>query len=359
MSKRVLVLLKTLAVGGAEMLTLQSARLWDRETFDYRVAYLGGSNELAGAFAEEGFEPVRLSPSPSANDPRAAIALRRYLKERGINLIHAHLAQPALTAHYARRGLDIKLIATNHSQQLGMRPATRWLARIAWPRADAVIAVGDAVAAETKNENTRTLVNGVEVARFENASRAQLKIPEGAPVVLVLANLREVKRPIETLRVFERACEQNNTDAHLVFAGDGPLRGALEAARGRSPFQEQIHILGVRTDVPGLLARADVVMLLSRSEGLPMSLLESGAAGCALLATKAASIESLIVDGKTGLLAATDNEAASQLERLLSDPDLRKKLGKAAQERVREHYSLAANVRATESLYRELLEGAA
>lgn len=357
MSKRVLVLLKTLAVGGAEMLTLQSARLWDRETFDYRVAYLGGSDELAGAFIEEGFEPVRLSPGRSANDPRAAIALRRYVKEHGISLIHAHLAQPALTAHYARRGLEIKLVATNHSQQLGMRPATRWLARIAWPRADAVIAVGDAVAAETNNENTRTLVNGVEVARFENASRAQLKIPEGALVVLVLANLLEVKRPLETLRVFERAVK--DSDAHLVFAGDGPLRGALEAARGRSPFQEQIHILGVRTDVPGLLTRADVVMLLSRSEGLPMSLLESGAAGCALLATKAASIESLVVDGKTGLLAATDDEAAGQLERLLSDADLRKKLGEAAQARVREDFSLETNVRATEALYCRVLEGAA
>ncbi|MCB0220769.1 MAG: glycosyltransferase family 4 protein [Chrysiogenetes bacterium] len=356
---RVLVLLKTLGVGGAEMLVLQSARLWDSKSFDYRLAYLGGPDELTEKFSDEGIAPIRLSPGASANDPRAALALRRYLRERGVELIHAHLAQPALTAHYARRGLGTRLVATNHCIEASMREATRWIAHAAWPRADAVIAVGDAVAAETKNANTRVLANGVELARFSGAEPAELGVPTEAAVVLVLANLLEVKRPLEILGVFERACGHAGSGAHLVFAGDGPLRTALERAREKSPHRDHIHILGRRNDVPALVTRADVVMLLSRAEGLPMSLLEAAAAGTALLATKVASIGSLIKDGETGLLAGNDEEAAAQLARLLSDRALRERLGKAAQKFVAEHFNLETNVRATEALYREVLGGAA
>lgn len=356
---RVLVLLKTLAVGGAEMLVLQSARLWSREAFDYRLAYLGGSDELAQAFADEGFPPIRFSPGASANDPRAALALRRYLRERGVDLVHAHLAQPALTAHYARRGLGTRLVATNHCDEQAMREATRWIARAAWPRADAVIAVGESVAAETKSPNTRVLVNGVELSRFAEAEPADLGIPNEAIVALVLANVHERKRPLETLRVFENACKSSGQDAHLFYAGDGPLRPALEAAREQSPCKDRIHLLGRRSDIPALVKRADITVLLSRAEGLPMSLLESAAAGTALLATKVASIESLIKNEESGLLADNDEEAAAQLARLLSDKALREKLGKAAQKFVGEHFSLEANVRATEALYREVLEGSA
>lgn len=354
---RVLVLLKTLAVGGAEMLVLQSARLWDRERFDYRLGYLGGSRELEQSFADEGVTTVRFQKY--ANDPRAALSIARYLRENSIDLVHAHLPQPALTAHLARRGTRTRLVVTNHSDAVAMRPAMRTLARLAWPRADAVIAVGESVAADTRVGNCRMIPNGVDVSRFAHAAPAALDLPTGAQVVLVLANLHVRKRPLETLRVFERACGDLGDfgNAHLVYAGDGPLRLALKCEADASPIRERVHLLGERRDVPALVRRADIVLLLSRAEGLPMALLEAAAGGAALIATKVASVEALIHHGETGFLATHDDEAAAHLRTLLHDGDLRARLARNAQALVTKDFSLEANVRATEDLYLEVLGG--
>ena len=349
---RVLVLLKTLAVGGAEMLVLQSARIWNRARFDYRVGCLGGSQELEQSFSGEGMTTVRLCNN--ANDPRAALALRRYLREQDIDLVHAHLAQPTLLTHLARRGLKTRLVASNHCDESAMRPITRQLARLAWPRADAAIAVGESVAVETANPRTRVLLNGVQRSRFESATPAELGVPGDAVVVLLLANLHERKRPIETLRVFERACAEVPA-AHLIVAGTGPLHPQLEAAARASSLQGRIHLLGERRDVPALVRRADVSILLSRAEGLPMSLLESAAGGAALLATKVSSVESFVRHDDTGLLASNDEEAAAHLKALTTDAALRARLAENARALLAREFSLEANVRATEALYEEVL----
>lgn len=356
---RVLVLLKTLGIGGAETLVLNSSRLWDRSQFDYRLGYLGKPADLEPEFRSGGFEPVRFAPSGHANDPFSLWELFRWIRREQIALIHAHLPVPSLWAALAARGTGTKVVATNHSQPEAMRPLTARIARIAWPRADLVIAVGSSLAADSRTaRRTEVVNNGVELDRFVSARPAALDgIPPDATVVLVLGSLIGRKRPLETLSVFERAVEKagSSANAHLVFAGGGELAASLAAARDASPHARRVHLLGLRRDIPALCARADIVLLLSRAEGLPMALLEGGAGGCALVATRVAAVETLVRDGKNGFLVTNDLEAADALSRLLADPALREKMGAASRETVAREFNLQSNVRRIEQLYREVL----
>ncbi len=355
MKRRILVLLKTLGVGGAETLVLGSTRHWDRTEFDYRLGWLGGENSLEPEFKASGIEPLRFSPLGSGNDPLSAAALARYLRRDRIGLVHAHLPVPALAAGLAARFSGVKVVATSHCEPAGMKPFTTLIARAAWPLADAVIAVGENVARTVTGARKITVIeNGVELPPAGIQPVALPGVPNEAPVVLVTGSLAEVKRPLETLRVFERAAD--GTPAHLVFAGDGPLKERLEAARRTSPARDRIHLLGQRRDIQELVKRASVICLLSHNEGLPMSLLEGAAGGLPVLGPASSSAAgTLIENGVTGFAAGTGDEAVRRLRELIENPGLRERLGAAARKRVAERFSLEANVQRTEALYREVL----
>jgi glycosyltransferase involved in cell wall biosynthesis len=137
-----------------------------------------------------------------------------------------------------------------------------------------------------------------------------------------------------------------------AIVGDGPDRTAVAAELGDAG-----ELLGERDDVAEQLARADVFVLSSRSEGLPMAILEAMAAGLPVVATAVGGIPELVADGETGLLVPPgDADAlAEALRRLVADPELRRRLGDAARTRVEERFSLAATRRAHVELYDRLL----
>lgn len=354
---KILVLLKTLGVGGAENLVLRSATLWDRGAFEYELAYLGGPTPLENFFRELGFPPRRLSPSGWADDPRSITVLRKHVASAGVDLIHAHLPVPTLTAILARRGLPVRLVATNHSLPDVLHPVTRTLSPYLWKRTDRAIAVSKHVAQGMRGTNHLEIIaNGVALKSFEVVPAELPGIPKDAPVILVLGSLLANKRPLEALHVFEKALEKEAAlGAHLAFAGTGPLEKALNEARKHSSLKARIHILGERHDVPALVNRASVCMLLSRSEGLPMALLEAAAGGAALLATRVGSIPEIVIEGETGYLVESPADAPARLAVLLAAPETARKMGAAARERVRLKFDLSRNVRRTEAIYEELL----
>ncbi len=359
---RILVLLKTLGVGGAETLVLNSTACWDTARFDYRVGYMGAPHDLEAGFEKRGFPPVPFSPLDRANDPMAGVALGRYLRSEQIDLVHAHLPLPALWAGMAVKGTRTAVVATSHCEPGGMRRATALIAGRAWPLAHAVIAVGAGVARTVKNaRRVKIIQNGIDLRQFDVAPAEITGIPSDAPVVLFLGSLTPVKRPLETLQVFEVAAKLTpKPDAHFLFAGAGPLEAKLRKQSGTSPLKDRLHLLGQRHDVPALVSRADIVCLLSVNEGLPMALLEGAAGQAALIGPKSSSAAGdLIVDNETGYAVDTDPEAAARIAELLKNPALCERLGGNARRRVEERFSLEENVRRTENLYREVLEACA
>jgi glycosyltransferase involved in cell wall biosynthesis len=138
-----------------------------------------------------------------------------------------------------------------------------------------------------------------------------------------------------------------------AIVGDGPERAALEAAAATA----QVELLGERGDVPEQLAASDVFVLSSRSEGMPMSILEAMAAGLPVVASAVGGIPEIVRDGETGLLVPPgDADAlAAALGRLLDDDGLRRRLGAAGRERALDEFDVVRFGDAHVDAYRRAL----
>ncbi|WP_263360068.1 glycosyltransferase family 4 protein [Acidicapsa ligni] len=134
----------------------------------------------------------------------------------------------------------------------------------------------------------------------------------------------------------------------LVLIGDGPERPSLEAQCRQQGIASYVRFLGAMAHQPTLaeVAQADIFVLASFAEGLPVALMEAMALGVPCVSTTIAAIPELILDGQNGLLAPPANPYALRiaLERLASDPDLRHRLGLAARATVEEQYNLSRNL---------------
>jgi colanic acid/amylovoran biosynthesis glycosyltransferase len=137
-------------------------------------------------------------------------------------------------------------------------------------------------------------------------------------------------------------------DLTCTLIGDGPERYALEALSARLGISGQVHFLGAQAHSATLaeVAKADVFVLASFAEGLPVALMEAMALGVPCVSTTIAAIPELIEDGENGLLVSASNVLAlsGALRRLAEDMDLRRKLGQRARVTVEAHYNLARNL---------------
>lgn len=206
----------------------------------------------------------------------------------------------------------------------------------------------------------RLIRGGIDPSRIRSATRANLAsfgIPIDAPTVLWVGRLDPVKGLGVLLDAFARV--RADVDAHLLIAGDGPLREQLESdalARG-SGSGSSVHFLGARDDVPSLLRSVGAFVFPSRTEGLPNALLEAMAAGKAIVTTDVPGCRDLISDGQNGLLVSYGNagELARAIRSVLSDRVLAQRLGERAFRDVDEKWHINATFDAYESIYREVM----
>jgi len=139
--------------------------------------------------------------------------------------------------------------------------------------------------------------------------------------------------------------------SELVIVGDGAEREALEALTKELSLTDHVQFLGQRADVWDQLARLDVFVLPSRSEGMPMALLEAMATALPVVSTAVGGIPEALVDGRNGLLVpAEDPKAlAVAIVRVLGDRSLAERLGQAARSTFEQRYELSRMVEAYEA----------
>jgi CelD/BcsL family acetyltransferase involved in cellulose biosynthesis len=139
---------------------------------------------------------------------------------------------------------------------------------------------------------------------------------------------------------------------------ESPYRKELLSHAARIGLADRVIFTGMRFDVSRLLAQADVSVLCSSSEGLSNTILESMAAGLPVVATDVGGTAEIVDDGQTGLLVRPFQPAsiAGAIVRLLQEPELARRLGRAGREKVERHFTLRRMVSETERLYERLLE---
>jgi glycosyltransferase involved in cell wall biosynthesis len=177
------------------------------------------------------------------------------------------------------------------------------------------------------------------------------------PTIVSVGRLHEPKDFVTLARAL-RALPAEGWRAEIV--GDGPDRPDVERELREGRLTGAVALVGERTDVPRRLAHADVFVLSSRSECMPISVLEAMAAGLPVVASAVGGIPEMVLDGETGILVAPGDDGAlgAALGRLAADPDLRRRMGAAGRRRVEERFDLPGFRDAHLALYqRELATG--
>jgi|SoiMethySBSTD1v2_1073268.scaffolds.fasta_scaffold468637_2 glycosyltransferase involved in cell wall biosynthesis len=281
-------------------------------------------------------------------------------------VVHAHLTEPLscrfalLAAAWA--GVP-SVIAT---LQLFMEPRTARLPRlqhrVVAGAVDRYIAVSQHVRSRLEHylgvpaTRIRVIYNAVAVDRFANCDDApdpRPSRPGKSPIVLTVARLDPQKGHTHLL-------EAAATLPGVVFllAGSGSERAALEGQARRLGIGDRVRFLEHRTDIPELLKTADVFVLPSLYEGLPLTVLEAMAAAKPVVATAVGGTDEAVVDGVTGILVPPADPAAlsAAIRRILDDPDTAARLGAAGRTRVVSTFSTRRMIRATEQVYEELFQ---
>jgi glycosyltransferase involved in cell wall biosynthesis len=371
---RILVLTKTTTMGGAERLLMNALPYLDRKQFDYRFAALDEHGPLAMACRDADF-PLQVLPRPSLLDPRNALALRRWLRRDRVDLVHAHLPLVGALARVATRGLATRLVYTEHNTQECYRAASRWLNAATYGWQHGVVAVSEEVRRSAASaigaratERTAVIPNGVDFAALDREAAKPPAPPlprlrPGVFLMLVPATLAWRKGQdvlLDALARLETRRSHPISPLAVWLAGDGPERAALLSQIAACGLSESVHLLGSRPDVFGLMRLADAVVLPSRHEGHPLALLEAMALDRPAIATAVGGIPEIIDHGRTGLIVPPNDAGAlaAAIERLRSDPGLRRRMGVAAAEVIRTHFDVRGSVAAIEGVYRRCLDPA-
>jgi glycosyltransferase involved in cell wall biosynthesis len=205
--------------------------------------------------------------------------------------------------------------------------------------------------------HTPVIYNGIPTTRFvSNASQDSTKEEKGI-VLLHVGRFAPQKNHLLLVEAFALAVKEYPA-MKLWLVGDGPLKPAVEKIIVEIGLERKVLFLGIRDDVPRLLAASDLFVLSSDYEGVPLSVLEAMAAGKPVVATTVGGVPELVEDGVTGFLVPPrDPKVLAQgILRLAKDADLRQRMGKAAQERALERFDISRTAREYEALYLKLLK---
>jgi glycosyltransferase involved in cell wall biosynthesis len=204
-----------------------------------------------------------------------------------------------------------------------------------------------------------TIVQGIPVTTLaaRRAERPDARRGLGAGpddvVIVTVANFRE-KKDYPTL-LAAAALLDDEPQIRFVAIGQGPLEGALREEHRRLDLGGRFRFLGHHPDPPAVLAGADIFVLTSRHEGLPIALLEAMALGVPPVATRVGGIPTVVTSGHDGILLAPGDPSAvaAALRRLAHDPDDRTALGEAAGRRAAA-FDITTTQRALEAVYDRL-----
>jgi glycosyltransferase involved in cell wall biosynthesis len=186
--------------------------------------------------------------------------------------------------------------------------------------------------------------------------RSELGATDGELLVVTVANLRREKG-YDVLLEAARQVVTRGAAVRFAAVGRGPLAEELDTAHRALGLGERFRFLGERSDARRLVAGADVFVLTSHHEGLPVALMEATSVGVPIVATRVGEIPRVLPDGTDALLVepGRPGAVADALMRLAGDPALRERLGRAARTRSAA-FDVAAATRTVEALYTELVD---
>jgi glycosyltransferase involved in cell wall biosynthesis len=358
-------------IGGAEMQLIHLANGLDGLGHEVTICSIDHASLPPGMLAP-GVRSIELHASDRYR--RAAAVPRLTRLARRADVVQCTMWDPSLwgrlAAIAARRPVLVADHATDRAVQVtgAGAPRAKWIAahnRLLDPFTYATVAcaasqrqvlLGEGVAAD----KIVHIPNGVPLERTRAAAaaapgREQLGLPPAGRLAMQVGLFRAEKNQMGALEAFQAVREQV-ADAHLVFVGDGAEQAGVEARAEQLGTGDWVHFLGHRDDVPALLAKADLMLLPSVSDAMPMTVLESMALGVPVVATDVGDVRETLGEGGVCVPPGDPEALAGACARLLTDEGQRRTMAAAAAERS-VAFDSATMVRRYEALFRGAVAG--
>jgi len=372
---RVLQVVQQGQLRGAEVFALDLSRALVQRGWCVTLASLWGVDAAyAVAAAQAGVRLRVLSPGPRRRglDPRVLWRLGDVVRAGGWHVVQANGADTLKYLAVARRLVPHRWPLVYRAIGMGSfwrrgRARTlvyRWLLR----QADLVVAVGQAVARDlvgasgVDERKVAVVPNGVDPTRIlvpageRHRVRTSLGIAPHECLVVTAGSLTPEKDP-EGLVDVVAACRARGLPVRGLVVGEGPLRARLAAAVERRGLAGAVALVPPQHGLGAYLAAADLLVLPSRSEGMPAVVIEAGLVGVPAVAYAVGGVGEIIEDGVTGLLvpAGDRSRLAQAVARLAAASQWRVALGAAARQRYR-RFDVARVARDYDELYQHLLD---
>jgi len=381
----VIHIITMLELGGAQENTLYTVSHLDPERFNpYLLAGPGGildSEALKlekGKFSFVGNLKREIRP---VDDVVAIEQIRRRIRwivEENSGLpavVHTHSSKAGILGRWAARleGIPV-VIHTFHG--FGFNQWQPWPLRMIFQLAEIItsrvtdgfimVSRANAKVAEalgiTRGRRTVLIRSGICLREFsphpelKGRIRRELGMGEGSKIVTQISCFKPQKAPMDFVRVAAKVA-QKEPDVFFLLVGDGILRPNVESEVRRHGLEGRLLLLGWRRDIPEILQDTDVLVLTSLWEGLPRVLPQAMAVGVPAIVTDVDGSPEAILDGVNGFVVRPKDveTMAQRVIQLISDPDLRRKMGEEGRKRVQE-FDIREMVKRQEEFYTELLE---
>lgn len=305
---------------------------------------------------------VHIAMLEEALEWRSLLVATEVIRHHQIDVIQSHLFNATFLGSLAGSLTGVPVAITVHGMYVN--PEELALARLTGSHMITVCTAAYMMGLSLgmPEEQISLIPNGVDTERFRpdldgTPFRQQIQVPEGAPLVGMVARLSREKGPDLFVQAASLVAAERR-DVHFVLVGDGPLHDDLAAQIDSLGFGDRFHLPGVIPETHAVYPALDVVCLPSRIEGQPLTLLEAMAAGRPVVATSVGGIPEIVQMGQTGWLVA-QGDAKSMSERILWLLNHRKEaqqMGRAGRQRAVDCFDLRNQTAMVGQLLRRLVE---
>lgn len=347
--------------GGAEKYIELLVSGLDKDRYEPVLVASGshGLEPLRSALGNSGI-PVKTTEGNSFASPDGARSLFRIMRRLRPDIVHMNMPGPfdcayGLPASLSRLAGVRRIVTTDHLPMIGSFAKARLLRSIHMRHVSRFITVSEDNRAHMVNlhgvsgEKIRVVYNGIPDPGPATPASAS---PDAPVNLLVAGALEDRKGHMDALSAMEELPER----FRLSIAGDGPLRGKLEAELASGRLGGRVALLGRVDDMHGLIAMSDVLVVPSLLEATPYVILEAMAAGRPVVASGIYGIPEQVEDDVTGILVlpGAPDAIAAALIRFSKEPSLMKKMGDAGRKKYEDRFTLERSVAKTMSIYDEL-----
>ncbi|CAA6820288.1 MAG: Unknown protein [uncultured Thiotrichaceae bacterium] len=339
-------------VGGAEKVILDLILTLDKNVFNNSVMALAKNPDMLGEFLDHGIKAEKLDMDKGVGAfVKAFRHIDKYISENKIDIIHAHLFHPLPLASLLKlKHPKLKVVFTSHNTNIGGK-LREVITQFLKPLRNKDIVFSEDMITPIYKKDTLVIANGVNIEKFQEPAAKNTPF-----TFLSVGTVRAQKNQLFLVEC-AKALKEKGYDFVIDIVGGGEENRALietiQKEIVKQDVQKHVRMLGVRNDIPDLLKTAHCMVLPSHYEGLPIVLLEAGAAKIPIISTPVGAIPTLINED-SGYLTDLDTFCETMGKVYNDYAQAEEKAGVLA-EKIDQHYSIKSMAKAHAELYQSLI----